>query len=426
MIIKRWNGTAFDELHPKTVIGNLYASDASTQLFDGNSKLKVDYLPDIAFGGMKFVGTALTGNLPGLINGTVGVVASQTLDGLTGYVWGTTGYTNFGQRYVGHYWVATSQLTIVPDVPAETDSAMYDDGVADAGVVEAGDWLIITAYDNVNNRFKFRVVNNTYAAATATAPGVVKLGSATSQAVAAEAVSATSGRTYAIQSNGEGQLVVNVPWVDTNTTYSTATNSTLGLIKVSATANSVALNSVTTTASRQYAVQVDASGVASVNVPWTDTNTTYSAATNSVLGLIKLAQAAADATLETASTTAGRFYPVNLKTDGTAYVNVPWVDTNTTYSKATSSALGLVSLGSDTVQTVAANAVSTTASRSYAVQLNASNQMVVNVPWTDTNTTYTASDGLTMNGTDVEMVYPFYAQADAPTSIKTGSIWLDI
>ena len=65
-------------------------------------------------------------------------------------------------------------------------------------------------------------------------------------------------------------------------------------------------------------------------------------------------------------------------------VNVPWVDTNTTYSAATSTTLGLVELFSDTVQTTAANAVTTTASRTYGIQVNSSGQMVVNIPWTDT------------------------------------------
>jgi hypothetical protein len=68
-----------------------------------------------------------------------------------------------------------------------------------------------------------------------------------------------------------------------------------------------------------------------------------------------------------------------LRGDGT------WViPTNTTYSTATSTVQGLVELFSDTVQTVAGNAVSATASRSYGVQLNSAGQAVVNVPWTDT------------------------------------------
>ena len=78
-----------------------------------------------------------------------------------------------------------------------------------------------------------------------------------------------------------------------------------------------------------------------------------------------------------------------LRGDGT------WVNPPGTYvlPTATSTVKGGVELFSDTVQTVAANAVSTTASRTYGVQFNAAGQMVVNVPWTDTTpvTSVTAS-----------------------------------
>jgi len=71
-------------------------------------------------------------------------------------------------------------------------------------------------------------------------------------------------------------------------------------------------------------------------------------------------------------------------------------DTNTTYSMMTSSTLGLGKLFSNTTQSVAANSVSETSSRTYGIQKNSSNQLVVNVPWTDTtiantNTTYDLS-----------------------------------
>ena len=59
-------------------------------------------------------------------------------------------------------------------------------------------------------------------------------------------------------------------------------------------------------------------------------------------------------------------------------------DTNTTYAMMTSTVLGLGRLFSDTEQSVAANAVSATTVRTYGIQRNASNQLVVNVPWTDT------------------------------------------
>ena len=46
---------------------------------------------------------------------------------------------------------------------------------------------------------------------------------------------------------------------------------------------------------------------------------------------------------------------------------------------------GGIELFSDTDQSVAANTVSTTAGRTYGIQLNSSGQAVVNVPWVDTS-----------------------------------------
>ena len=55
----------------------------------------------------------------------------------------------------------------------------------------------------------------------------------------------------------------------------------------------------------------------------------------------------------------------------------------------TSAVLGLGKLFSDTEQTVAATAVSATGARTYGVQFNSDNQLVVNVPWSGGMTNFT-------------------------------------
>ena len=107
--------------------------------------------------------------------------------------------------------------------------------------------------------------------ATSTVRGGIELFSNTDQSVAANTVSSTAGRTYGSQLNSAGQLVVNVPWTDTITTYNAMTATVLGLGKLEDnTTQTVAANSVSSTASRTYGIQMNASDQLVVNVPWTD------------------------------------------------------------------------------------------------------------------------------------------------------------
>lgn len=137
-----------------------------------------------------------------------------------------------------------------------------------------------------------------------------------------------------------------------------------------------------TTSGKNYKVQLDSSGNAYVNVPWTDNNTTYNEATADTLGLVKIGYVSN-----------GKNYAV-LLANGKMYVNVPWTDNNTTYTQATSDKLGLVKIG------YSANG------KNYPVVLDGNGKMYVNVPWTDTNTTYgvvgaNGSTGLVKNGSTV-------------------------
>lgn len=267
----------------------------------------------------------------------------------------------------------------------------------------------------------------------------------------------TSGKNYKVQLDSSGNAYVNVPWTDNNTTYNEATADTLGLVKIGYASNG-----------KNYAVLL-ADGKMYVNVPWTDSNTTYTQATSDKLGLVKIGYSAN-----------GKNYPVVLDGNGKMYVNVPWTDTNTTYTNmgaasasaagkaglvpapaagaqakylrgdgtwqtppnttysnmggATSSAAGSAGLvpapaagkqasflrGDGTwvipTNTTYAKANTTTLGlvmigyaengKNYPVELDSSGKMYVNVPWTDTNTTYgvvgaNGSTGLVKNGSTV-------------------------
>lgn len=223
----------------------------------------------------------------------------------------------------------------------------------------------------------------------------------------------TSGKDYKVQLDSSGNAYVNVPWTDNNTTYNQATADTLGLVKIGY-----------DTSGKNYAVVLDGNGKMYVNVPWTDTNTTYSnmgAATSSAAGKAGLVPAPAagaqgkylrgDGTWQTPpNTTYSNMGGATSSAAGSAgLVPAPaagkqasflrgdgtWVvPTNTTYAKANTTTLGLVMIG------YAENG------KNYPVELDGSGKMFVNVPWTDTNTTYgvvgaNGSTGLVKNGSTV-------------------------
>ena len=231
------------------------------------------------------------------------------------------------------------------------------------------------------------------------------------QSVAANTSSVTPSRTYKVQVDSGDNLVVNVPWTDADTTYTAGTNVSISGTNVISSATPLAsttviggfklLNNVTgtapsvttTTTNRNYAIQRDSNGIAMVNVPWTDTSYDLPIATSAALGGIKThGSYGSQVTIESITTTSSRNYGITMNADDKAFVNVPWTDTNTTYTTATSGTLGLVKIGY--IQT---------ATRDYPVTLN-SEKMLVTVPWTDTVTpVVTASQGLTKTSNNITL-----------------------
>lgn len=146
---------------------------------------------------------------------------------------------------------------------------------------------------------------------------------------------------------------------------------------------------------RNYAVKLDSSGKAYVNVPWTDINTTYNVATTSANGLMSSSdkskldgiQAGADAVSFSGSLSSGtKIGTININGVNTN-IYAPAAGKPVEYGVATSATLGLVKIGYPE------------SGKNYPVELNSSNQMYVNVPWTDNSTTYSAGTGLSLSGT---------------------------
>lgn len=143
--------------------------------------------------------------------------------------------------------------------------------------------------------------------------------------------------------------------------------------------------------------------------------------TSSVLGLGKLfSDTVQTVSAATVSAITARTYGVQFNSGGQLVVNVPWTDNSTTYSMMTSTVLGLGKLFSDTTQTVAGTAVSATASRTYGIQKNSSNQLVVNVPWVQGGTmTNWFLEGDT--GTPEEIINGENAKVQGGTGISTST-----
>ena len=166
-----------------------------------------------------------------------------------------------------------------------------------------------------------------------------------------------SGKNYPVELSSE-KMYVNVPWTDTNTDTNTfrGVRTTDGETGTALEAN----ETLTLTAGTNVSIS-ESEGT--VTFSSTDTNTTYSVGAGGL-------------TQENFTTT------LKNKLDGIAASA-----NNYSLPEATATVRGGIELFSNTDQSVAANTVSATAGRTYGLQLNSAGQAVVNVPWTNTQST---------------------------------------
>ena len=288
-------------------------------------------------------------------------------------------------------------------------------------------------------------------------------------------VADNDNKNYPVQLDENNKAYVNVPWKDNNTTYSNATQSAAGLMSAddktkldgidvdankfilgSATNNNLGgfktgyNNGVADNDNKNYPVRLDENDKAYVNVPWIDNNTTYSNATQSAAGLMSIDD---KTKLDGIDIEANKFilgsatnnnlggfktgynngvadndnknYPVRLDENDKAYVNVPWIDNNTTYNNATQSAAGLMSaddktkldgidveankfiLGSASAEDLGGIKIgynggkADTTNKNYPIQLDEESKAYVNVPWI--NTTYTFNTGLSTSNNEISL-----------------------
>ena len=275
---------------------------------------------------------------------------------------------------------------------------------------------------------------------SSTVLGIGKLEDDLIQVIPAVAVSAVADRTYGVQFNDAQQLVVNVPWSGgggVNTTYdlTTAQSGSDALIKLTGSDGTIddvrlAAGTNITLTDTGNSITIDA---ATPVIPFTSLTTTgTSGAATLAAGVLNIPDYAdAKFKIDAADTAEGYWFDkvtigsglsqsVNTDGSGVKTTTISAVSFNVVNSikvgsvtdsgmfeftgagvtmntgtnpttidfaqsaanvAMTSSVLGLGKLSSDTVQTVAATAVSATTARTYGVQFNAGGQLVVNVPW---------------------------------------------
>jgi hypothetical protein len=347
--------------------------------------------------------------LPHAVNyGFMANAIEESQNAIVGYVGGN--YIPLSQKgsINGVATLDASGLIPSTQLPSYVDDVIEAPSLATLNALPAGEKqtgkIYVTTNTNLSYRWSGTVFVEISSGAVQSVNGQTGVVNLTFSDVGASSVNHTHtiAQVTGLQSALDGkvddtQVLTNVPagalFTDTIYTLPTATSTVKGGVEIfSDTVQTVVSNAVTATASRTYGIQLNSAGQAVVNVPWANDNTNYTAGNGLTLS--------------------GTVFslPVTILGSGNYITDVAQNANGITVTKgslpsytllvATSNSLGGVRLITDTVNNVAPNAATTTVGRSYAVQLNNSNQAIVNVPWTDNNTTYTSSNGIALTGTN--------------------------
>lgn len=265
----------------------------------------------------------------------------------------------FIRAYEGGSWLAWKELGAggLTSIPKATTSAL---GGIMLGYTNSGRNYKLELDSNGKAFVNVPWTNTTYSNATTEVSGLMstsdksKLDGITSSADAVSFSRTLSSGTKigAITINGTSTDIY-APTAGTPPTYGQATSSTLGLVKIGYPESG-----------KNYPVELNSSGQMYVNVPWTDNNTTYGLATTKANGLLKQLSGntsqymRGDGTWATPPNTTYSLVGANGSTglikNGSSVTNasgytacpiisgVPYYK-NTTYSAATGSSSGLMS-----------------------------------------------------------------------------------
>jgi len=275
---------------------------------------------------------------------------------------------------------------------------------------------------------------------TSTVTGTGKLWDDTVQLEPAEAVSTVKDRTYGVQFNSDDQLVVNVPWSGSSEDVKfkiDSADTTAGYFTDKVVIGSGLSGSVNTGVGGEKTLTISAvsvNTVTSIKVGNTTTSGMFEFTgpgvtmdTNPNPQLITFASV-----LTIGATTAGDALDVAVTNDssntGDSTLDFTWAGLATDYIDGqgnlqafpsvpsvvtmTSTVLGIGKLFSDVQQSQAAQAVTEVEKRTYGIQFNDSNQLVVNVPWTD------SSAGWTLTGD----IGTGQVVADGDTALLAGGV----